>query len=148
MGVRHFEDLEVGESNEFGSRTVTKDEIVEFGRKYDPQPFHTDEEAAKESIFGGLVAPGWMTVCVYNRMLVDNFLTTTANLGGRSASDVQWHRPLRPGTTVSGRVTVLEKRPSTHHTDRGYVDYRFEALDDELEPLVTMAVELIVAREE
>lgn len=146
MSVRHFEDLEVGERHEFGGHTVTKAAIIEFAEKYDPQPFHTDEEAAKDSIFGGLVAPGWMTVCVYNRMLVDEFLTETANLGGRSASDIRWHRPLRPGTTVSGRVTVLKKRPSTHHDDRGYVDYRLEALGDDGEPLVSMTVELIVGR--
>jgi len=146
MDVRHYEDLEVGERHEFGGTTVTEAEIIEFGEKYDPQPFHTDPEAAEESIFGGLVAPGWMTVCVYNRVLVEEFVSGTANLGGRRADDVQWHRPLRPGTTVSGRVTVLAKRPSSHHGDRGYVDYRFEALDDAGDLLVSMRCELIVGR--
>ncbi|WP_255152070.1 MaoC family dehydratase [Halorarius halobius] len=146
MSVRHFEDLSVGESHEFGERTVTRDEILSFAELYDPQPFHVDEEAAAESVFGGLVASGWHTVCLMNRLLVDGFLLDVANMGGRGVDDLRFHRPLRPGTTISARVEVLSKEPSERHDARGYVTYRFEAVDDDGERLLSMTADTLVRR--
>ncbi|WP_227378162.1 MaoC family dehydratase [Haladaptatus halobius] len=146
MSVRFFEDLSTGESHKFGGRTVTKQEILSFAEKYDPQPFHLDERAAEDSVFSGLVASGWHTVCLLNRMLVDGFVRDTANMGGRGADDVRWHRPLRPGTTLSGCVEVLEKTLSKRHPDRGYVTYEFTAFDEEGERLVSLTAELLVRR--
>jgi len=146
MSIRYFEDLDVGENHKFGGRTVTKPEILTFAEKYDPQPFHLDEEAAESSIFGELVASGWHTVCLFNRMLVDGFIRETANLGGRGVDDLQWHRPLKPETTVYGRVEVLSKVPSDRHEDRGYVKYRFTALDHQDRELLSMTADLLVGR--
>jgi len=146
MHTRYFEDIEVGETHEFGGRTVTRTEILTFAEKYDPQPFHLDEEAAESSVFGELVASGWHTVCLLNRMLVDGFLRETENLGGRGVDDLRWHRPLVPDTTVSGRVEVLSKSPSERHTDRGYVTYGFTALDERDREVVSMTAELLVGR--
>jgi acyl dehydratase len=146
MNIRHYDDVEVSERYEVGRKTVTEEEIVAFGEQYDRQPFRTDSEAAKDSISGGLVAPGWTTVCIYNRILVEEFVARIANLGSRRADDLQWHWPLRPGATIFGRIMVIDKRPSSHHDDRGYVDYRFEALGDDRRSLVTMRCELTVSR--
>lgn len=146
MSTRYFEDIAIGETHEFGGRTVTKTEIIAFAEKYDPQPFHIDERAATESVFGELVASGWHTVCLLNRMLIDGFLRETANLGGRGADDLRWHRPLRPGTTVSGRLEVLSKSPSDRHDDRGYITYSFTALDEQDRELVSMSADLLVGR--
>ena len=148
MSLRHFEDLSVGETRELAGKTVTKSEIIAFAEKYDPQPFHLNEQAAEDSVFGGLVAPGWMTVCILNRLIVDGFIHETANMGGRGADDVRWHRPLRPGTTVTGRIEVLSKTPSDQHPDRGYVTYEFSALNDQDEKLLSMTAELLVRRRE
>lgn len=146
MNTRYFEDISVGETHEFGGRTVTKTEILQFAEKYDPQPFHLDEEAAESSVFGELVASGWHTVCLFNRMLVDGFIRETANLGGRGANDLQWQRPLKPGTTVSGRIEVLSKVASERHDDRGYITYGFSALDEQDRELLTMTADLLVGR--
>lgn len=146
MSTRYFEDISIGESHEFGGRTVTKTEILMFAEKYDPQPFHLDEKAAETSVFGELVASGWHTVCLFNRMLVDGFIRDTANLGGRGANDLRWHRPLKPGMTVSGRIEVLSKVPSDRHEDRGYVTYGFTALDEEDKKLLSMTADLLVGR--
>lgn len=148
MSIRYFEDLSVSETHELGSKTVTKSEIIDFAEKYDPQAFHLDERAAEDSVFGELVASGWHTVCVYNRLLVDGFIRETANMGGRGADDLRWHRPLRPGNTVSGRVEILSKTPSDRHPGRGYVTYEFTALNEDDEILVSMSVELLVERRE
>lgn len=146
MSTRYFEDIAVGETHEFGGRTVTKTEVIAFAEKYDPQPFHLDEQAAKESVFGELVASGWHTVCLLNRMLVDGFIRETANLGGRGVDDLRWYRPLRPGITLSGRVEVLSKERSDRHAGRGYIEYEFTAVDDEDRELVSMTAELLVGR--
>lgn len=144
MSTRYYEEISIGETHVFGGRTVTKPEIIAFAEKYDPQPFHIDERAAEDSVFGELVASGWHTVCLFNRMLIDGFLRETANLGGRGADDLEWHRPLRPGTTVSGRVEVLAKSPSERHADRGYITYGFTALDEQDRELVSMTADLLV----
>ena len=148
MSLRYFEDLSIGETRELAGKTVTKSEIIEFAQKYDPQPFHLDERAAEGSVFGGIVAPGWMTVCILNRLIVDGFIRETANMGGRGADDVRWHRPLRPETTVTGIIEVLSKTPSDRHSDRGYVTYEFCALNDKDEKLLSMTAELLVRRRE
>ena len=148
MSVRYYEDLTVGETHELSSKTVTKSEIIAFAEKYDPQPFHLDERAAEDSVFGELVASGWHTVCIFNRLLVDGFIRGTANMGGRGADDLRWHQPLRPGNTVSGRVEVLSKTPSDRHADRGYVTYEFTALDERDEKLLSMTADLLVRRRE
>ena len=107
----YFEDIEVGLTRDCGSLTVSREEIVEFGERYDPQPFHTDPEAAAESAYGGLIASGWQTCALTARLLVTNYLNDTASAGGRGIDDLRWRRPVRPGDTLSVRVEVVAKRP-------------------------------------
>ena len=108
---RWFEDYRVGEIAEFGDHLVTEAEIVEFATRYDPQPFHVDAQAAKQSIYGGLIASGWMTASCAMRMLVDHYISPIASMGSPGMDEVRWLAPVRPGDRLRMRVTVLESRP-------------------------------------
>jgi len=121
----YFEDLAIGDEYDCGSYTVTESEIIEFAEQFDPQPFHTDPEAAADSMFGGLVASGLHTLCLSVRLFVTNFVNPDdglANMGGLGMDDLQWHEPVRPGDTLSLQVEVVDKTPSESRDDRGYVD--------------------------
>ncbi|WP_306052461.1 MaoC family dehydratase [Natronococcus wangiae] len=134
--MRYFEDIEVGETRSFGEYDVTEDEVVEFAERYDPQPFHVDEEAAADSMFGELVASGWHTAAMSMRMLVEgpDDEDGWASMGSPGVDELRWHQPVKPGDTLSLRTEVLEKRPSESRSDRGYVKSRLETYtqDDEL----------------
>lgn len=125
--MRYYEDVEVGQTHEFGEYEVTKAEVIEFGEQYDPHPFHVDEEAAKETMFGELVASGWHTAAMSMRMLVDHIKAEDwASMGSPGVDELRWHQPVKPGDTLSLRMEVLEKRPSESHPERGYVKSRLE----------------------
>ena len=126
MTERYFEDFAVGQVVELGSRTVTEEEIVAFAREFDPQPFHVDPEAARESVFGGLIASGWHTGAVWMRLYVDSLLGGTASMGSPGIEELRWLAPVRPGDTLTGRLTVLETTPSAKRPDRGTVRIRGE----------------------
>lgn len=141
----YFEDLSEGQIREFGDWTVTREEIVEFAERYDPQPFHLNEAAAEESIYSGLVASGWHTICLYTRMLVDGFMGEVANMGGRGAEEIRWHRPVRPGDTLSGRIEVVSKSVSGN-SERGDVDFAMTCLNQDDEVVLTMTLRIMVQR--
>ena len=126
MPGRYFEDFEPGRVFELGSRFVTAEEIVAFGREFDPQPFHVDEEAAAASIFGGLIASGWHTGAMWMRLYVDALLGGAASLGSPGIEELRWLAPVRPGDTLSARLTVLEATPSERNAARGTVRIRGE----------------------
>lgn len=118
----YFEDFKVGDQFHLGSHTVTKEEIVRFAREFDPQPFHVDEEAAKRSPFGGLVASGWHTASVSMRLLVEGFgAQLKHSIGSPGVDQIRWHLPMRPGDTVSLVAEIVETRPSSSKPDRGSV---------------------------
>jgi len=123
---RYFEDYQPGAVHEFGSIAIEEAEMVEFARRFDAQPFHTDPDAAKESAFGGLIASGWYTVSLTMRLLVDHYVSRVASLGSPGVDELRWRRPVRPGDTLSVRVTVLESRLSRSKpgqgTTRSYVE--------------------------
>jgi len=119
--VRYFEDFGPGEKVELGAVTVTEDEIVEFGRRYDPQSFHTDPEAAKDGPFGGLVASGWHTAALFMGLLVRTLLVDTASLGSPGVEELRWTAPVRPGDTLHGRLTITDVQPSSTNAGRGTV---------------------------
>lgn len=106
----YFEDFETGQEFQMGSYHVTKEEILEFAGKYDPQPFHIDEKAAGESMFGGIIASGWHTASISMRLYVDTILNKSASLGSPGVDELRWKRPLRPGDTVTGNFKVTEKK--------------------------------------
>jgi len=109
--MHYFEDMTAGDVKTFGEKTVTREEIIDFAEEYDPQPFHTDEDAAAESQFGGLIASGWHTASMCMRMLVDNHLSESASAGARGVRELKWIRPVRPGDTITCRLEVIDKKP-------------------------------------
>jgi acyl dehydratase len=121
MVIRYFEDLQPGTVIPLGSIGVTQEEIIAFATQYDPQPFHTDLDAARHSIFGGLVASGWHTAALLMRLAVDGMIRNAASLGSPGVDRIDWPNPVRPGDTLSGRLTVLEARVSRSKPDRGIV---------------------------
>ena len=111
--------------------TVTEDEIVAFARQFDPQPFHVDPEAAKDSVFGGLIASGWHTGAMWMRLYVDSMLGSAAAQGSPGIEELRWLAPVRPGDTLRGRLTVLETTPSERRPDRGTVRIRGEMVNQD-----------------
>jgi acyl dehydratase len=126
MSGTYFDDLDVGETDAFGSYEVTKEEIISFAEQYDPQSFHVDEEAAAESLFGELVASGWHSTAICMRILVDNVLGGGGSLGSPSVERLEWAAPVRPGETLSVRTEVLEKRSLESDPNRGLVTFYIE----------------------
>lgn len=126
-----LEDLEIGRPTSTGSWTVTRDEIVEFAREFDPQPFHLDDEVAKKSVFGGLCASGWHTAAIMMRLLVDARGADRATLGSPGFDDLRWLRPVRPGDTLTVRRTCIEVTPSRSRPDRGSARFKAEVLNQD-----------------
>ena len=107
--MEYFEDLTIGERDEFGTYDVTEDEITSFAEQYDPQAFHVDPEAAAASAFGGLVASGWHTASMTMRLLVENPLSEGATRGALGVDELRWRRPVRPGDELSVRTEIVDK---------------------------------------
>lgn len=133
-----WEDFQVGERQEMGRHTFTEDEIVAFARQFDPQPFHTDAQAAQHSFFGGLVASGWHTCAVAMRLMCDSYLNNSRSLGAPGVENVRFHKPVRPGDTLLFRRTVLAARLSASRKGVGLVKQRWEALNEHGELVLSM----------
>jgi acyl dehydratase len=119
--TRYLEDFEPGQRFELGSFTLDQDEMIDFARRFDPQPFHTDPDAARHSPFGGLIASGWHTVASAMRLMVDNLIPQATTMGSPGIDELRWTRPVRPGDTLTVRYEVLEVVPSRSKADRGHV---------------------------
>ena len=126
----YWEDFQPGQRIELGSRAVTEEEIVEFARTWDPQPFHVDPEAAKETVFGGLIASGWHTGAMWMRLYVDNVLGAGSR-GSPGIEELRWLAPVRPGDTLTGSLTVLETTASERDPTRGTIRIRAEMVNQE-----------------
>jgi acyl dehydratase len=136
--MRYFEDFKPGDVIELGSRTITKEAILAFARDFDPQVFHTDEEAARHTIFGGLIASGWHTGSLMMRLLYDGVIKDTISLGSPGFDELRWLKPVRPGDTLSGRMTVTESIPSRSKPDRGIVRSLMEMRNQHGEVVLTI----------
>jgi len=136
--MRYWEDFERGETVELGSYEITREEILEFARRYDPQPFHVDEEAADAGPFGGLAASGWHTAAVFMRLFVDGILNDSASRGSPGIEELRWTAPVRPGDVLTGRVRVVETYPSERRADRGTVITQCELLNQDGTVVFTM----------
>jgi acyl dehydratase len=134
---RYFEDYVPGSVYEFGSITVEEQDIIEFARLYDPQPFHLDREKAKESPFGGIIASGWHTAALTMRLLVDHYVSTVAGIGSPGSGPILFLRPVRPGDELSIRVTIVEARRSRSKPDRGTVRAFVETMNQRGEIVMT-----------
>lgn len=136
--MKYWEDFQVGERAELGRHTFSEGEIVEFGRRYDPQPFHVDAENAKRSAFGGLIASGWQTCAIGMRLMVEGYINQTVSLGSPGIDHIRWMKPVRPGDTISYSRIVLESRASTTRKGVGLVKHRWEAVNQRGELVLTM----------
>ncbi|CAH0441453.1 MaoC family dehydratase [Ralstonia pseudosolanacearum] len=134
----YFDDFQVGQTMEMGTYAVTEDEILTFARQYDPQPFHVDPEAARRSIYGGLISSGWMTCSLMMRLMVQNFLSKSSSMGSPGVDEIRWLRPVYPGDSLSVSSTCLEVRPSQSKPDRGVAINRWEARNQHGELVCTL----------
>ena len=134
----YFEDFHVGEVQPLGQVLVRQEEVIEFATRYDPQPFHVDEAAAADSIFGGLIASGWHTCSLVMRMMCDTYLNQSASLGSPGLDNVRWLKPVRPGDTIRAERITLETKPSSSKPDRGIVKSRWEVFNQNNELVMTM----------
>jgi acyl dehydratase len=135
---RFFEDYPVGETASFGEYTITEEEVLTFAGRYDPQPFHLDAAAARDSIYGGLIASGWMTASVAMRMMVDHYISPLASMGSPGIDELRWIKPVRPGDRLRMRVTVMDARRSQSRPDRGMVQFLQEVQNQNDETVMTL----------
>jgi acyl dehydratase len=135
----YWEDFAPGQVRETGGHSLSEDEIIEFARKYDPQPFHIDRDKAKQSAFGGLIASGWQTAGLCMRMLCDLYLLESASMGSPGVDEVRWVKPVRPGDTLRLKSTVLETRASASRPDMGTVRSRSEVYNQRGELVMHMS---------
>ncbi|MCW9034706.1 MAG: MaoC family dehydratase [Rhodospirillales bacterium] len=124
-----FEDMKVGQINEYGAYKVTAEEIIEFASKYDPQPFHLDHEAAKHSLFGGLCASGWHTCAMTMSMMVADMMENGSSLGSPGVENLRWVKPVYPGDTLSVRMEILETRISESRPEIGIIKAKTTTLN-------------------
>ena len=144
--MKYLEDFAVGQVIEFPPRTVSEDEIIAFARDYDPQPFHLDKEAARQSLFGGLCASGWHTAGMMMRMMVDNMIGKYASMGSPGVDQLRWVKPVFPGDTLHLRGEVLDVKPSRSKPDRGVITSRYEMKNQKGETVLTMQAKGMYAR--
>jgi acyl dehydratase len=135
----YWEDFKTGERENIGSVVVDRDEVIEFASRYDPQPFHVDEAAAGQSIYGGLIASGWHTCAMVMRLMCDSYLLASASLGSPGLENVRWLRPVRPGDTLTAYRTIEQTRVSASRPDRGIVKTLWEVENQKGELVLTMS---------
>ncbi len=147
INERYFEDYPQGCSFEFGPVVVEEEEVIAFARKYDPQPFHIDHAAARGSIYGSLIASGWHTVSMMMRVLVDNYLSSTASLGSPGIDELRWNLPVRPGDRLFVNVSVIDARRSRSRHDRGIITSLIEVRNQDREKVMSLkAVNFLLCR--
>ena len=145
---RYLEDYVPGASYTYGTVTLDEAAIIEFARAYDPQPFHTDPEAAASSIYGGLIASGWHTTAVMMRVLVDHVISPASSLGSPGCDELRWLKPVRPGDELSVRITFTGTRRSKSRPDRGFASSDIAILNQDYEVVMTLKTTLyLLARD-
>jgi acyl dehydratase len=143
----HFEDFFVGQIFHSGAETVTAEEIKEFAAKYDPQPFHLDEEAAKRTFFEGLAASGWLTAAIGMRLRVQS-ISIAGGMIGAGVEEMRWTQPVRPGDTLRMENEVLSVRRSHSRPEFGIVKTRAVLYNQRSEPVMRSVVNMLAPRRE
>lgn len=142
----YFEDFTPGREFRTDGATVTESQILDFALAFDPQPFHMDAEAARQSIFGGLIASGFHTMALTFRLFAQTRALAASSLGSPGIDEVRWLRPVRPGDTLRATVQVVEQRPSSSKPDRGIVRLQWSTVNQRGEPVLTMTSMQLVKR--
>ena len=145
---RYFEDYVEGRIYEFAERiSVSEADIIRFAKEFDPQYFHLDPEAAKNSIYKGLIASGGHTLALAFRLYIKNFLPGKASLGSPGIDEVRWFKPLRPGDVLRLRLTILSVKASQSKTDRGTVVSLIEIINQQEEVIMShRAINIMLRR--
>jgi acyl dehydratase len=146
LSRQYFEDFVVGQVFNSGRLRVDKEAIVAFAREFDPQPYHIDEEAARNSVFGGLVASGWHTAALTMRLLVGSEFRPAGGILGVGFDELRWPRPVRPGDELYVKSEVLEVRPSKSRPDRGTIAARNTTFNQNDEAVQIFTAKLLVPR--
>ena len=146
MEDRYLEDFHVGDKLRSAGYTVSEVEMIEYARRYDPQPFHTDPVGAKQTAFRGLVASGWLTAVITMRLMAQSDVHVAGGLIGLGVEEHRWPRPVRPDDTLHVETEVLEVRPSHSHPDHGIVRGRNVTLNQAGDMVQTMVTALWVPR--
>jgi acyl dehydratase len=146
MAKRYFEDFKAGDSFKSDSIDVTQNTIVEFARAFDPQPFHLDPQAAKQTMFGELVASGWHTAAMTMRLFATSEIQIANGIIGGGVEQLSWPRPVRPGDRLTLRSEVIEARPSKSKPDRGMLKVRVDTLNQDGAVVQTFVCSLVVLR--
>jgi len=146
MPGRYFEDYTVGDRLASAAAGISEDMILDFARTYDPQPFHVDPEAAKGSIYGGLIASGFQTLALGFRLIWDTGLFQGTSMGSPGFDELRWLRPVRPGDTLRVEAEVAEVRPSSSKPDRGIVRIAYRYLNQADEPVLTFTSMHLIKR--
>jgi acyl dehydratase len=145
---RYWEDYVPGSVHEFGSIALDEKEVIAFGRRFDPQFFHIDADAAAASIFRGLIASGWHTAGLMMRLIVEHYLSHVASLGSPGIDELRWPIPVRPGDVLNVRATVLASRRSQSKPDRGIVHTLYEVMNQHGDIVMSAkAVNMFLTRE-
>ncbi len=143
----YFEDLEVGAETYFGSYEVTREEVLEFARKYDPQPFHLSDEAAARTHFGRLAASGWHTCAMTMATLVRHMGDEPqAGLGSPGVDELRWLKPVYPGDTLHVRGRIVETRPSRSKPDLGSFRTQMTVTNQDEVPVLTFTSIVLIRR--
>jgi acyl dehydratase len=142
----YFEDFAPGRQFHTEGVTVTEGQIIDFALAFDPQPFHLDAEAARSTIYGGLIASGFQTMALTFRLFVQTRALAACSLGSPGVDELRWLRPVRPGDTLRATVQVMEQRPSGTKPDRGIVRLAWTTLNQRDEPVLTMTSMQLVRR--
>lgn len=135
----HYEDIEVGRNQGFGRYEVTREEVIDYAAKYDPQPFHLSDEAAAATYFGRLSASGWHTCAMTMRMLVDNMSEVEqAGLGSPGIDNLRWIKPVYPGDVLRCETEIIEKRRSRSRPDMGLFKSRSRTINQDGDVVMEM----------
>ena len=143
----YFEDLEVGSEADYGSYEVTREEVLEFARKYDPQPFHLSDEAAAKTYFGRLAASGWHTCAMTMAVIVRHLSKQEqAGLGSPGVDELRWLKPVYPGDTLHVRGKVIEKTPSRSKPEIGSFRTQTTVSNQHGEPVLRFTSIVLIRR--
>jgi acyl dehydratase len=146
VNEHYLEDFAVGQTFSSGRLRVEGERILAFAAEFDPQPFHLDEAAARQSFFGELTASGWYTAAVSMRLLIETGLKPAGGYIGAGADGFRWPRPVHPGDELRVECEVIEVRPSHSHPDRGLIKVRMTTLNQENEAALTYIANMVVMR--
>ncbi|MDI1319109.1 MAG: MaoC family dehydratase [bacterium] len=144
--MRFFEDLKTGDKFNTAEHEVTAEEIMAFGRQFDPQPFHTDPAAARATLFGQLVASGWHTAAVSMRLMVQGEMNLDGGVIGQGVDELRWPRPVLPGDRLRVVMEVAGLKPAPTRPDRGLIRLRCRTFNQHGKTVQDMTASLLIAR--